>query len=138
MLNIKPAKVTIKDIEYELHPARIDSTMLGIEDHGIFTFNLTLDYGGSFQGAGGWSLDAYDQSLNKRIGAAFGISVIIEILRIAGVDEWEKLKGQHILAVKEPGWGGYIRGISNRAGTKHLMFDDMINLPYWSEDASTK
>jgi len=60
--------------------------MLGYEDHGILTFFITLDYGdGGHQSFGGYSL-----------GKAYTTKVIEGILKVVGVDRWEKLKGQHI------------------------------------------
>ena len=41
----------------EIKNAIITGTYLGIEDHGILTFWLYLDYGGSGQGFGGYQLD---------------------------------------------------------------------------------
>ncbi len=66
--------------------AKITSTMLGIEDHGIMTFRLHLDYGGGGQGFGGYGL-----SDNHK-----GIKVIKEVLRVVGVREWEDLPGKLI------------------------------------------
>ena len=40
----------------ETKNAQIESTMLGFEDHGIFTCFLNLDYGSSAQGFGGAAL----------------------------------------------------------------------------------
>lgn len=83
----------------ETKNAKITSTMLGIEDHGIFSFMLHLDYGGSGQGAGGYALDApidKDGVFLGRVGTASGMSLIIEILKIVGVDKWEDLKGKLI------------------------------------------
>lgn len=83
----------------ETKNALIQSTMLGIEDHGIMSFSLGLDYGGSNQWAGGYALDApiqKDGRFHKRVGSAEGMTLIMEVLRIVGVESWEKLKGKHI------------------------------------------
>ncbi len=65
--------------------AKIDHTFLGIEDHGTFTFFLILDYGdGGCQGVGGYAL------------CEKTFKVIEKILKLVGVDEWEKLPGKHI------------------------------------------
>jgi len=91
----------------ETKNARITSTMLGIEDHGIMSFYLYLDYGGSCQGAGGYCLDTplKDESGNfiKRIGTASGTDLIMEILRVVGVEKWEDLKDKHIRACADHG-----------------------------------
>ena len=72
----------------EIKNARIESTMLGIEDHGSMTFFLYLDYGGSGQGMGGYVLDGG----HKPSGHAFG--AIRKILETLEVDTWEKLPKQ--------------------------------------------
>ncbi len=63
--------------------------MLGIEDHGIPTFFLYLDYGGASQGFGGFTLSSVDQ--------------IIELLKIVGVEKWEDLKGKHVRVKSQHG-----------------------------------
>jgi hypothetical protein len=84
----------------ETKNARIQSTMLGIEDHGIMSFSLYLDYGSSGQGAGGYCLDTPVKDSNgrfiKRVGTAAGTTIIMEILRVVGVDKWEDLPNKHI------------------------------------------
>lgn len=69
----------------EIKNAKIESTMLGIEDHGIMTFMLHLDYGGISQGAGGYGIEHTK-----------GIALIRKVLEIVGVREWEDLKGKHV------------------------------------------
>ncbi len=81
--------------------AVIRSTMLGVEDHGIFTFNLDLDYGGSCQGFGGWTLDAPKKVAGEfvgRFGTAEGMQLIAAVLKAVGVESWEKLPGTHVRA----------------------------------------
>lgn len=81
--------------------ARIESTMLGIEDHGIMTAMLHVSYGGSGQGIGGYAFDQYEEETGKRAGTAFGTEWIMNVLRVAHVDEWEKLKGKYIIILNE-------------------------------------
>jgi hypothetical protein len=79
--------------------AKITGTMLGVEDHGIMSFYLYLEYGAGGQGAGGYCLDnpiEKDGKFIKRVGSEAGMSLIIEILKVVGVDKWEDLKGEHI------------------------------------------
>jgi hypothetical protein len=84
----------------ETKNALIKSTQLGIEDHGLMSFSINLDYGDSFQGAGGYCLDGPRQDENgdfiKREGTAWGMSLIMEILNVVGVSNWEDLPGKHI------------------------------------------
>lgn len=68
--------------------ARIQKTMLGFEDHGIFTCMVTLEFKSTtVQGFGGYSMNG---------ASNFGGQFIQEILRAVGVEEWEKLPGKHV------------------------------------------
>jgi hypothetical protein len=100
--------------------ARITRTMLGWEDHGIFTFSLTLDYGGSCQGAGQLCLGN-----SKGVHAKTG-ELISAILRTVGVETWEELPGKHIVAICDDGWSGLVRGIAPILGGDDLIFAEMF------------
>jgi hypothetical protein len=105
----------------ETKNAIIESTMLGIEDHGIMTFYLNLKYDGSCQSAGGYSLDSpfkKDGKFIKRVGTEQGLSLIMEVLNIVGVGKWEDLKGKAI-RVKSDNSGVYEIG--------NLMKEDWLN-----------
>lgn len=98
--------------------AKIKSTMLGYEDHGIFTVWLTLDYGSSGQGAGGWALDTplkdEDDKFIKRVGTAQGLDFIIGVMRACGVQKWEDIAGRTVIALSEGdegSWGGTVIGL---------------------------
>lgn len=70
------------------HIARITDTMLGYEDHGIFTLSLGLDYGnGSHQGAG-----------LKALGGEYTDKEIQGILNVCKVRKWEDLVGRTVYA----------------------------------------
>ncbi len=77
--------------------AKITGTMLGVEDHGILTCYLYLDYGDhGCQSFGGYSLDRFDgprEAKTMRTGTAYGMEFVARVLRVVGVDSWEKLKG---------------------------------------------
>lgn len=79
----------------------IESTMLGYEDHGILTCWLTLSYGGSGQGFGGYALDEPvfengDRSKFKgRVGTAYGMQFVVGVMKAVGAESWENLKGMH-------------------------------------------
>lgn len=80
--------------------AKIESTMLGFEDRGIMTWFLTLDFGGTGQGFGGYAL-----------GGATTDFAIKRILKVVGVEKWEDLKGKYIRVKREP--RGLIKSIGN-------------------------
>lgn len=107
----------------ETRNAKIESTFLGVDDHGIMTFWLNLDYGGSGQGAGGWCLDEYKKKIDKRGGGARSMELIMRILSTVGVDTWEELPGKYIKAKCDM---GKVYGICSALGDKWLMFDDFF------------
>lgn len=112
--------ITIDDKTYFADLGRVDGTMLGVEDHGIFMAYLYLDYAGSSQGAGGYALDEYNADKNRRVGSAYGLDWIMRTLEVAGVYKWEDLKGVYLYALKEDRWG-MVKGLVN-AGDKSKVF----------------
>jgi hypothetical protein len=86
--------------------------MLGREDHGIMTFMIMIKFGACGQGVGGYCLDEYDKSLEKRVFCAKSMEAISEILDVVGVDKWEELPGKYI-RFKDNGWGSTIDEIGN-------------------------
>lgn len=72
--------------EPEVENAQIESTMLGIEDHGILTFWLYLAYGGAGQGCGGYGVSHGDD-------LAYCVK---QILDVVGVSQWEQLSGKYV------------------------------------------
>lgn len=99
--------------EYQREIAKIKSTFLGVEDHGMFSVNVgfTYDNGGSYQGTGHYALDRYDETLDRRVGSAEGMEFIIRLLNACGVSEWARLPGRTVFVLKDPGFNGLIRGI---------------------------
>jgi hypothetical protein len=115
---------------YEI--AKITSTALGYEDHGIFTCVLHVDYGGTSQGVGGYALDRYDEDKRVRVGSVYGMEFIARILRAAGVERWEQLKGRTIFVVREhKGWGAKVLGICNLPTEpgEEFLFDSIKGMP---------
>lgn len=72
-------------MEIEIKNAIIKKTMLGFEDHGIFTCWITLDYGGTRQGFGGYSF-----------GGNYTDDFIRGILKTLEINDWESLIGTHV------------------------------------------
>jgi hypothetical protein len=76
--------------------AIIEGTTLGVEDHGIFTAMISLDYGDSgHQGFGGYAFDEWQEEKKKRVGVGFGIDFIRSVLETLEVETWEDLIGTH-------------------------------------------
>lgn len=80
----------MSELEPTIENALIKSTHLGLEDHGIMTFFLHLEYNSSGQGFGGYVLGW------KKEDTGFGIAVIRQVLKVVGVEKWEDLPGKHI------------------------------------------
>ena len=66
--------------------ARIRETHLGFEDHGVFTFSLMLDYGGSSQGFGHIGLGTG----GERAG-----DMVLGVLKALELAKWEDLPGKY-------------------------------------------
>lgn len=78
--------------------AKIVSTELGFEDHGILTFFIQLDFGSYQQSFGGYALDGYDADKKTRVPSETAGAAIAGILGVLGVGTWEKLPGQYVRA----------------------------------------
>lgn len=76
-----------------IHNAVINKAHLGLEDHGIMTAYLDINYGGSFQGFGGWDL---------RRPAALG-TFVMGVLKVVDVPSWDRLVGKPIRVKVENG-----------------------------------
>ena len=105
----------------EIKNAKITSTILGREDHGIMTFMIFVEFGGCGCGIGGYCLDYYDKNTQTSVFHIRDMEAISKILDVVGVDKWEDLPGKYI-RVKDNGWGSTIDEIGN------LMEDKWFNL----------
>lgn len=105
----------------QVQNARIRTTSLGYEDHGIFTAFVMLEGDGWGCGFGGYALDNYDKVAKQRWAAnGFGLEFIRAVMRVAGVESWEKLPGCFVRAETE-GLGGQILRIG------HITKDDWFD-----------
>lgn len=108
--------------------AKVESTFLGVEDHGIFTAMVHVSYGGSGQGIGGYALDTYVESTKERRGTDYGMEWIRRFLNAAGVDSWEKLVGRTFIVLKDGDeWTGKVVGIKPLPTEKgkQFLFEDI-------------
>lgn len=92
--------------------AKILSTMLGREVHGIMTFMIYIDAGSFSCGVGGFCLDEYSNNTKARIFRAESMEAISKILDIVGVTKWEDLPGKYI-RFEDNGWGSTVTKIGN-------------------------
>ena len=122
--------------------ARIKSTALGYEDHGILTAWLHVEYedhGG--QGIGGYCLDEWNPDHHRREGTAYGTDWIIGVLRAVPCERWENLTGKLIYVLtKKPTYAGTgyenvlgIEGLAMNKGT--AFYFENLRLRHFKDEA---
>lgn len=79
----------------EIRNAVIESAIITKEERGFLDAWLTLDYGGSGQGFGGYALYLPKSFSHHAIESVAG-HFLFRVMEIAGVESWEKLKGRTI------------------------------------------
>lgn len=106
--------------------AKITSTMIGREDHGIMTFMLYIEFDSHIScGVGGYSLDQYDPDTETRVFKAKSMEIISKILDVVGVDSWEQLPEKYI-RFEDDGWGSRITKIGNIIEDKWIDFEEFF------------
>lgn len=101
-----------KEKSMEIKNAKIRSTMLGREDHGIMTFMIYINADGFTCGVGGYGLDEFDSATQTRVFRAESMEAISKVLEVVGVDKWEDLPGKYI-RFEDNGWGSTVTKIGN-------------------------
>ena len=134
-------KLTIehRGTTYSGEIGRITSTSLGVEDHGIFSAFLTVEWSGGGVSVGGYALDDWDVDEKRRLGTAYGLDHIAEIMRVVGVERWEHVKGKQIIVLfaGSGGWGSRAVGIANTVDEdKVLVFSEHAD--WWREREAAK
>jgi len=77
--------------------AKITSAKLSIQERGILTFWIFVEYeSGGGQGLGGLALDGYDKELQRRVGSSEGCELIRQLLLVLEVDDFSEMKGKHV------------------------------------------
>lgn len=110
--------------------AKIESTFIGFEDHGLLSVSLGFDYGGSGQGIGHRVFGSSDESRDPegwRRGHEMGMDFIRRLLLACGVNQWERLKGRTVLVTGD--WTS-ITGIAPLPTERGEMFD----IAAWAEE----
>lgn len=110
--------------------AKINSTSLGWEDHGILTAMLHLTWEGAGIGTGGYCLDSYVKDAPRR-GTAYGLDHIMRIMETVGVDKWEDLKGKDLIVLfdappDQGTWGMTSVGIAGLLNGKILIYKEHV------------
>ena len=79
----------------ETKNAVIESAKITSDDHGLLSAWLTLDYGGTGQGFGGYALYLPKSFTHHKLESVAG-HFIWRCMEVAGVTEWSALKGKTI------------------------------------------
>jgi len=104
--------------DYPKTLAKVKSVFLGIEDHGIFAFNIDFDYGSSGQGTGTYG-----------IGNAVGGPLLKRVLETFGVRDWKDIGGQTVYALREDdSWSARVVGFETLPfdGARRLVIKEAI------------
>lgn len=102
----------------------IKSTQLGVQDHGVMTATLNVEWSGGGIGVGGYTLDSPRKDDNGkflgRIGTAYGLDHVMRLLETVGVDRWEQMPGKQVIVLfeGEGGWGSISCGIAGITNEK--------------------
>lgn len=96
----------------EIKNAKIYSTMLGRDDHGIMTFMIYINADVFTCGVGGYCLDEFNSATQTRVFRAESMEAISKVLEVVGVDKWEDLPGKYI-RFEDNGWGSKTTKIGN-------------------------
>ncbi len=112
--------------------AQIRRTFLGTEDHGIFTWYITIEgpaWGTSY---GGYALDEPQRENGKfvrRYGTGDGLETIKRVLDTLEVESWEKLPGTFVRAKSED---------TQMVAIGHLLKDQWFSLKDFFEKRKEK
>lgn len=122
------AIVTIDCVEYRAVPARIKSTHLGYEDHGIFTSWVHVEGKGWGQGVGGYSLDTKSVGDKGRQPTILCGALVQETILALGVRKWEDLPGVRVYVLYEKGstFTASALGLANADLTDAVVLDTVI------------
>lgn len=105
--------------------AKIQSTMLGREDHGIMSFMINISSDGFYCGVGGYCIDEFDSATKTRVFRAESMEVISKILEVVGVDKWEDLPEKYI-RIEYNGLGSTVTKIGNIIEEKWLDLEEFF------------
>ena len=91
---------------------KITNVSLNMKNHGVLTFDLTLEGAGCGVVYGGFCLGNGYLGSDSFKGSAAGIECLMRIMDVIGVDAWEDLKGKYCRILMS-GWGDTVKVIGN-------------------------
>lgn len=115
----KNPSVEYRGVEYQVETAIIESTWIGVEDHGLFSINVNFVYdGGSHQGTGHYAVGENGEHLGPFVKGILDV--------VGGYANWEELKGHRIYVLRDKGYNGRVRGIFSTDHQRVFMFEDIF------------
>jgi hypothetical protein len=96
---------------YTAQLGKIESVTFGIEDHGCMNIRMCFDFGGSGQCYDMGILDTYDKKKEHRVGTAYGLDLIRQLLNYFGVDKLDDIVGKLAYAIRDKEVNPMIRGV---------------------------
>ena len=121
--------------ELDAEIAKIESTFLGYEDHGILTAYIQFQMGSSGQSAGGLMFSWRPKGEKEQFAEA-GMAFVSGVLRGCGVIQWEKLVGRTVFVLREEPYAKIIgiRPLPTEKGAEFLFSEmDELYAKYKSE-----
>lgn len=116
--------------DYRAEIGKVTRTFLGIEDHGILTFSIQMDFGpGGQQGVGGFQLDEHfpGSPIHSRRGLASGMEFVRRLLLAFGVRSWEQVAGRTVYVLFDGRRPVGIRPLPTETGTE-LLFAEVAGV----------
>lgn len=125
-------------MEYEKKLGKIKDFDVFIEDHGMLTWYITFDFGGSGQGFGGYCLDDWNAKKDRRVGTASGMDLYLKFLKFFAVTRASEIKGKVCYALYEAPhrWNDPIKGLEKPEfdGGQIFLIDDHMEEWFGEEE----
>lgn len=96
----------------EIINMKIKSASLSMADHGVLTYDLSLEGNGVGVVYGGYVIGRGYLGAKEFHGSDKGIIALMKIMDTVGVERWEDLSGKYVRVVSD-GWGSTITKIGN-------------------------
>lgn len=113
-------RITHNGTTYVAELGAIEHASLGFEDHGFLSSFIHLDFAGSGQGFGGLVLGKQGNESATFLTEKW----VRSILRVAGVDDWGKLQGATVYALRTKSFGT-IEGLASRDGRRVFLSEEI-------------
>jgi hypothetical protein len=83
--------------------ARVESTHLGFEDHGVYSVNVAFTGAGWGQGTGHYAITQRGEDGEQHAANGWGVEFIVRMLQACSCSRWEDLPGSVVWIIREAG-----------------------------------